>query len=62
MREDPGEVGIYSLTLARLVQVMASAGRDEEARRLYARFSELMDERKVRAPTFEQVVAGAIGE
>ena len=62
LREDPGEAGIYSLTLARLVQFLAAAGRDAEARRLYARFSELMTERKVEAPTFEQVVAGAIGE
>ena len=62
LREDAGEAGIYSLTLARLVQIMAAAGRDAEARKLYARFSELMTERKVEAPTFEQVVAGAIGE
>ena len=62
LSEDPGEAGIYSLTLARLVQIMAAAGRDGEARRLYARFSELMAERKVEVPTFEQVVAGAIGE
>ena len=62
LREDPGDAGIYSLTLARLVQIMAAAGRGEEARKLYARFAELMAERKVAAPTFEQVVAGAIGD
>ena len=62
LKEDPGEAGIYSLTLARLVQIMAAAGRDGEARKLYARFSELMAESKVETPTFEQVVAGAIGE
>ena len=62
LQEDPDEAGIYSLTLARLVQIMAAAGREGEARKLYARFSGLMAERKVETPTFEQVVAGAIGE
>ena len=62
LREDPGDAGIYSLTLARLVQVMSAAGRDDDARRLYDRFVELMAMRKVAAPAFEQVLAGDIGE
>ncbi len=62
LREDPGDAGIYSLTLARLVQIMSIAGRAEDARRLYARFSEVMKMRHVPVPTFEQVLAGEIGE
>ena len=62
LREDPDDAGIYSLTLARLVQFMAAAGRDVEARKLYARFVELMALRKISAPTFDQVVSGEIGE
>ena len=62
LREDPDDAGIYSLTLARLVQIMAAAGREGEARKLYARFAELMALRKVPSPTYEQVVSGEIGE
>ena len=62
LREDPGDAGIYSLTLARLVQIMAATGHDADAHRLYKRFAELMEMRKVEAPSFEQVLAGDIGE
>ena len=62
LREDPDDAGIYSLTLARLVQLMSAAGRPDDARKLYARFSEVMKMRDVPAPTFEQVLAGEIGE
>ena len=62
LREDPDEAGIYSLTLARLVQVLASAGRHDEARRLYARFVEVMAMRETPAPPFERVVAGEFGD
>ncbi len=62
LREDPDDAGIYSLTLARLVQIMSAAKRPDDARRLYARFTELMNMRQVPVPTFEQVLAGEIGE
>jgi hypothetical protein len=62
LREDPNDAGIYSLTLANLVQIMAAAGREDDARRLYGRFCELMKMREVPAPTFEQVLAGDVGE
>ncbi len=62
LREDPLEAGIYSLTLARLVQVLVTVHHDDEAKRLYARFVEIMAMRKVPAPTYEEVVAGEIGD
>ena len=31
LREDPGDAEIFSLTLARLVQLLAGAGREEQA-------------------------------
>lgn len=60
LREDPGEAGVYSLTLARLVQILAAAGRDGEARKLYARLAELLPSLKQPVPSFEAVVAGAV--
>ncbi len=62
LREDPNDAGIYSLTLAHLVQIMSAAERHDDARRFYARFTELMNLRHVPVPTFEQVLAGEIGE
>ena len=62
LREDPDEAGIYSLTLAHLVQVLSAAKRDDEAHRLYARFIEVMALRNMPAPTYEQVLRGEIGD
>ena len=62
LREDPNDAGIYSLTLASLVQIMAAAGREDDAHKLYGRFCEVMGMRDVPAPTFEQVLAGDVGE
>ena len=58
LREDPREADIYSLTLARLVQMLAHAERMDEARKLYARLSELLSAAKRPVPTFDEVGDG----
>ncbi len=58
LREDPGEIGVYSLTLGRLVQVLAAAGRTDEARKLYTRLTELLRQQEHPVPSFDEVASG----
>ncbi len=58
LREDPGDIGIYSLTLSRIVQELAAAERSGEARKLYARLAELLPRQGQAVPTFEEVAKG----
>ena len=59
LREDSREVEIYSLTLARLVQILSKAGRDGEARKLYDRLVELLVAAKQPVPTYDEVKSEA---
>ncbi len=59
LREDPREAEIYSLTLARLVQLLSNAGRVDEARKLYGRLAELLAAAKQPVPPYDEVASGA---
>ena len=60
LAEDPTENRIYSLTLSRLIETLARAGRDDDCRRLYTRLSELLDSQNIPVPPFADVIGGKV--
>lgn len=58
LEEDPSDIKIYSMTLARLVPILSKAGLDAESRKVYLRFAELTAKQSIAVPPFVDVLNG----